>query len=212
MISMLILVGTSFANPCVKNDAREANSAEIEALYQAGEEDREKRTSEAEDVLKRDEKRAKQVVKLDKKGALCTPQDKWYAAWLMQQSDDLDVLERAYQLAINAMQNEVDRGPWLVAYSFDHKRVLQGYRQSFGTQTRVDPMGRRCLIELEGDKSDADRRKYGVPSLEKTYRWVLDANGKTNDPPTVQRMKRHSLICPPVALKKKDQRRVQSVR
>ena len=209
----LLLVGSAFAGFSCDNEAdRTENSAEIEALYQAGEEAREQRSATAEDVLKADDKRAKTIEKMDKKGKLCTPQDKWYAAWLLQQSDDMDVLERAYELAIDAMKANVDRGAWLVAYAFDHKRTVQGYRQSFGTQVRTDPAGRHCLIELEGDKTDDDRRKYGVPTTPQIYRWVLDMNGKTGEAPTLERMKRHSLICPPLAVRKKDRSRVQGVR
>lgn len=206
------LLSAAMANPCANDADTEENSAEIKAMYDAGEQDRAERSATAEGVLKRDEKRAKTMAKYDKKGWLCTPQDKWYAGWLLQQSDDIEVIERAYQLAVVSMKERVDRGAWLVAYAFDHKRVLQGYRQSYGTQTRVDPVGRRCLIELEGDVTDDDRRKYGVPMLRQIYRGVLDANGKTGEEPTEQRMKRHSLICEPLAISKKDQRRVQGVR
>lgn len=214
MMTMVMgLLGVALAKaPCATDASKAENTAEIKAMFDASEEDRLQRSADAEAVLARDEKRAKIMAKYDKKSWLCTPQDKWYAAWLMQQSDDIRVIERAYQLAIIAMKNNVDRGPWLVAYAFDHKRVLMGYRQSYGTQTRVDPVGRRCMIELEGDQTDADRAKYGVPSLEGLYRSVLDANGRTDDPPTLERMKRHSLICPPLAISKKDQKRVQGIR
>lgn len=215
MISGMVawgLVGLAWAkNPCESEASQAENSAAIKEMFEASEADRPQRLTDAK-VQERDEKRAEVMAKYDKKGWLCTPQDKWYAAWLMQQHDDIEVIARAYQLAVVAMKNDIDRGPWLVAYAFDHKRVLMGYRQSYGTQTRVDPVGRRCMIELEGDQTDADRANYGVPSLEQLYRGVLDANGFTGDAPTLERMKRHSLICPPLALSKKDQKRVQGIR
>ncbi len=194
-------------SPCTDEAQIAGNSATILSLYEAGEADRESRSAIATSVLDRDEKRAKQVVKLDRKGQLCTVADKWHAAWLMQQSDDVEVLERAYELAVETMEARDPRGPWLVAFTFDNKRTVRGYPQSYGTRNRVDEMGRRCLIELD-DTTDEQRALYGIEPLSATYRRILDLNGYTDDAPTEQRMRRHSLICPPLAQEKRDQRRV----
>ncbi|MBX2796906.1 MAG: hypothetical protein KTR31_04530 [Myxococcales bacterium] len=210
---MMLWLGISaaFAAPdvCADEALAQANSEEIKAMFEAGEEDRSVRSADAVSVLERDEKRAKVMMKYDKKAKLCTPQDKWYAAWMMQQSDDLEVLTRAYELAIEAMEGHADRGPWLVAFAFDHKRVAGGFRQSYATQTRVDAQGRTCLIHLEGDVTDEQRRQYGVETLQQVYRRVLDANGFSGDAPTEQRLKRNMLLCPPLAIKAKDRKRVR---
>lgn len=202
-------VGLALAkDPCAAEDTTEQNSAYIQSLYDAGEEDRASRSSTATSVLKRDEQRAREAVKLDRRGWLCTTTDKWNAAWLMQQSDQVEVLERAYELAVETMNERDPRGAWLVAFTFDHKRTAGGYRQAYGTRTRVDEMGRRCLVELEGDTTDAQRAQYGIEPLADIYRKVLDLNGFTDDAPTEQRMMRHSLICPPLAYDKRAQERV----
>ena len=209
MLLLALTTVPSFAGePCADQASIAANSAELVDMYEAGEADRLQRSAEALAVLDRDEKRAKLMMKYDKKGWLCTPQDKWYAAWLMQQSDKLEVLERAYELATEAQDAHVDRANWLVAFAFDHMRVASGHLQAFGTQTRVDAVGRNCLIELEGTTTDAQRELHGVPLLTEVYRSVLDANGYPDDAPTEQRLRRHELLCDPEPIRAKDVGRV----
>ena len=114
-------VTAAFAgDPCADPAAVTAGSAEIKRLYDAGEQDRNDRSSTATSVLERDEERVKAIVKLDNKVRLCTAEDKWHAAWLMTQADDLDVLTRAYDLAQEAMNAHHPNGAWLVAFTFDH--------------------------------------------------------------------------------------------
>ncbi|MEZ4241260.1 MAG: hypothetical protein R3F59_34905, partial [Myxococcota bacterium] len=195
MLSGVALAG----DPCADEAAVAERSAALEALYDAGEADRQDRSAAATTVLKRDEQRVKAAVKLDKKGRLCTPEDKWRAAWLMTQADDAATLERAYELAQESMNAHYANGPWLVAYVFDLKRVFGGYLQAYGTQTRVDASNRRCLVKIDPEISDADRAQYGQPPLTEVYRKVLDLNGFRDDAPTLERLERHSLYCDPVA-------------
>ncbi|HHO50950.1 MAG TPA: hypothetical protein ENK18_08780 [Deltaproteobacteria bacterium] len=210
-MSPLVWIGLAWAkDPCATEDSAEQNSDHIQALYDASNSDdkRALRASRDAATLAHDEKIAKEMAKLDRKGWLCTTEDRWSAAWLMQQSDSVEVLQRAYELAVETMEAQDPRGAWLVAFTFDHKRTAGGYRQSYGTRTRIDEMGRRCLVELEGDTTDAQRAAYGIEPLSAIYRQVLDLNGFTDDEPTEQRMMRHSLICPPLAFDKRAQRRV----
>ncbi len=204
MILLPLSLGQALAakDVCADDAARTENSAHIQSLYDDSEAEREDRSAQATSVLARDEQRIKELLKLDKKGLLCTPEDKWHAAWVMQQADDVDTLGRAYELAVETMEARLPRGPWLVAFSFDRKRTAKGYRQSYGTQTRVNDAGKRCLIELEGDITDEQRGQYGVPSLEKIYRQILDLNGLTQEAATVERMNRNMLFCPPVGDKR----------
>ncbi len=184
------------------------HAAAVKAAYDEGESERQDRTADATSVLKRDEERVELMRKYDKKGWLCTPESKWQAAWIMVQADDVDTLERAYQLAIESMQERHPRGPWLVAFTFDRKRVAGGYRQSYGTQTRDDGRGHRCLIEVESDVTDEERAKYQQPPLADVYRKILDLNGFPDDPATADRMQRRGLSCPPAAQTRKAQRTV----
>lgn len=198
-----LLAGLAGAAPmCASPDTAELASVQIKNLYDDYEAAREDRSGSSElltdEARKADARRVSEARKLDKKDRLCTGQDKWYAAWIMQSSTKLDDLQRSYELAKQSMQERVPRGAWLAAYTYDRMRTADGYRQAFGTQTRVAG-GRRCLIELDGSVDDAKRRDYGVPVLKQRYRQVLDLNGFTSDPPREDSMRSHNLMCNPVA-------------
>lgn len=213
MISSLFLFHAAFAgspDPCEDNPERHERSASIQALFDQAESDDERKgraTGQAE-VLKRDESRIKTLMKMDKKGHLCTKEDRWNAAWLYMQADDEATLQRGYDLALSAMNDRHNRGPWLVAFAYDRKRVASGHYQGYGTQTRTSHKGARCLIELEGNISDDKRKQHGVPSLQDIYRRTLEANGFPDDPPTLDRMRRRELMCKPVAFTKKAQQTI----
>ena len=181
-------------------DCVSTQSGTVHQIYEDSEADRERRSDPA--VQKADEDRIKALVKLARKGDLCTAVEKWEAAWVMMQADDVDVLELAYQLAVDTMNMKYGRGPWLVAFAFDRKRVASGYRQSYGTQTRTDAQGHRCLIEVEPDVTDEERQRYGQPTLAEVYRKILDLNGFQGDAPTAERMEWRGLTCDPQAQKR----------
>jgi hypothetical protein len=197
-------------DPCADPAAAATWAAEVAALYDAGEAERADRTSTATSVLERDEERLDAARKLDAKGRLCTPLAKWQAAWLMVQADDVDVLERAYTLAQESMKGGEKRGPWLTAYTFDTWRVAGGYRQTYGSQTRLDDNNRWCLIEVEPDATDEERKKFGMPPITETYRKILDNAGFTAEAATLERLDRVGLYCKPLAATKKAQRTVRA--
>jgi len=203
MIAWLALSARA-GDPCADADAVKERSAAIKQLYDDGEADRADRSSAASSVLARDEARVKSVLKYDKKGQLCAVEDKWYAAWIMTQSDSIDTLERAYQLAQDTMNERYANGPWLVAYTFDIKRVAAGYRQSYGSQTQVNERNQRCLVEVEPDVIDAQRATYRMRPIADEYRLVLDANGYRDDPPTLDALRTRGLYCPAQPLKSRD--------
>lgn len=190
------------ADPC-------GYSGAILEAYEQGEAERADRSATALSVLKRDERRAELMVSFDKKGRLCTADDKWHAAWLMMQSDELSVIERAHEIAVEAMNEGHPNGPWLVAFTFDRERVLGGYRQSYGSQTRINDRGQECLIEVESDITDEDRKSYGHPPLSEVYRTLLDHNGFSDDAPTFERLSLRGLYCPPLALSKRAQKKIR---
>jgi len=203
MILSLVVAQLAVAkNPCTDADLVEQQTAVLENLYADYEDAREDRLSTpllSDEAVKADKRRVKEVKRFDKKDRLCTGKHKWIAAWILQSSSKLEDLERSYELAKQSMEERVPRGAWLTAYTYDRMRTADGYKQAFGTQTRVDKQNRRCLIELDGSVDDEKRQAYGVPPLTSIYRGVLDVNGFDSDPPTALRMEQRSLLCEPVA-------------
>lgn len=197
-------VALAATDPCAEApEVLTERSAAIKRIYDDSEAERDDRSTDAASVLKRDEERVAELLRLDKRGELCTAEDKWYAAWVLQQADDLDTLERAYELAIATMEAHHKNGPWLVGFAFDRKRTASGYSQAYGTQTRVDSNQKRCLIELDPTMTDEKRVQYGHKPIAEMYRKVLDLNGYRDDEPTLERLQRRSLYCPPVAIERK---------
>ncbi|MEQ1570853.1 MAG: hypothetical protein ABMA64_34810 [Myxococcota bacterium] len=206
---MQLWVSMAFAaDPCSDPAQVAAVTAEVTRLYDEGEADKADRSATATSVLARDEARVKDVQKLDRKGELCAVEDKWRAAWIMTQSDDLDVLERAYALAEETMNAHYANGAWLVAFTFDLKRTAGGFRQSYGSQTRVNERSQICLIEVEPDVTDAERAAFGQRPIAEVYRSVLDQNGFQKDPATLETVKKRGLYCPPVAISRSAQKKV----
>lgn len=171
-------------------------SERVKQLYDESEAERADRSDSTTSVLKRDEKRLKEMLKLDKKGELCTPEDKWMAAWVILNSDDVDDIERAYELAQEAMGERHPRGPWLVGFAFDRWRVSRGFMQAYGTQTAAKGSV-RCLLTVDPEITDAQRATYQQPTLAETYRRLLDLHGFTEDDATFDRMERRGLTCEP---------------
>jgi hypothetical protein len=187
------------ADPCAESaEVLAERSQAFKTIYDDSEAERADRSSAS--VLKRDEERVAELLKADKRGELCTLEDKWYAAWVLEQADELETLERAYQLALETMQGHHKNGAWLVAFTFDRKRTAAGFPQSYGTQTRVDGSNHRCLIHVDPATTDEERAKYGHKPLAEAYRKVLDVNGFTDDEATLERLNRRSLYCEPVAI------------
>jgi hypothetical protein len=198
-LSLLCATPALAGDPCAEGEAALADrSAEIKRLYDEAEADRPTRSAQATEVIERDEARLKLLLKMDKKGQLCTADDRWHAAWVMLNSTDVDDLERAYELAQETMAARHPRGAWLTGFAFDRWRTARGFNQSYGTQTRADN-GKRCLITVEAEVTDEDRATYQQPPLADVYRRLLDANGFPEDEATYDRMDRRGLLCPPLA-------------
>ena len=125
---MIVWLSLAFAaEPCSESaEILAERSAGFKKLYEDGEAERADRSLDADSVLQRDEARVSEILKADKRGELCTVEDKWHAAWLLEQADSLDTLERAYQLALQTMEAHHPNGPWLVAFTFDRKRTAAG--------------------------------------------------------------------------------------
>lgn len=203
---IVFLVSQAFAgDPCaVPSDMLAQRSAEIMRIYDEGEAEAADRTAAATSVLERDLARVDAMEKIDNKGWLCSPSDKWHAAWVLLRADELSTIQRGRNLAIETMDAHEPRGAWLVAFAHDRVQVIQGRKQTYGSQTSENNEGKQCLIQIDDQATDADRVKYGHPTLEQRYRQILDRAGFKSDAPTLDRVQRRGLYCaPPQPLKKK---------
>jgi hypothetical protein len=196
---IVLLASQAFAgDPCTEApDVLAERSAEILRIYDEGEAEAADRTATATSVLDRDLDRVDQMDKLVDKGWACSSSDKWHAAWVLLRADELTTVQRGRDLAIQTMEAREPRGAWLVAFAHDRVQILQGRKQTYGSQTSENREGKQCLVEIDDQATDADRVKYGHPTLEQRYRQILDRAGYTSDAPTLDRVQRRGLYCPP---------------
>jgi hypothetical protein len=203
---MFALVSVAFGgDPCSEPpEVLAERSAEILRIYEEGDAEAGDRTATATSVLDRDLARVAEMEKIANKGWLCSSSDKWHAAWVLLRADAISTIQRGRDLAIETMEAREPRGAWLVAFAHDRFQVAQGRKQTYGSQTSESHEGKSCLVEIDDQATDAERVKYGHPTLEQRYRTILDRAGYKSDAPTLDRVQRRGLYCaPPPPLRKK---------
>jgi len=163
-----------------------AFTAELEAMYKA-------MTSDAKTAAKN----GKEALKLERKGLLCTHDDRFWGAMVMLQTTEEEAAARAYGLSKALVEARYPRGAWIAAVAYDRWAVAFGNLQSYGTQTRWDG-AKQCLYWVDPNFSDEKRKAYGQPSLKQVIEKVLEANGRAGDEPTVQRLQHLDLWCKPM--------------
>jgi len=192
-------------DPCAEPEAVLAErSAHVKQLYDEGEEEAADRKAAAVSVLARDLERVDEMSRIDQKGWLCSATDKWLASWVLLRADDLSTIQRGRELAIETMEAHDPRGAWLVAFAHDRVQVVQGRKQTYGSQTHTNFEGQACLVQIDDQATDADRVRYGHPTLAERYRQILDRAGFTSDVATLDRVERRGLYCaPPPPIRRK---------
>ncbi len=192
-------------DPCAEPEAVLAErSARIKQLYDEGEEEAADRTAAAVSVLERDLERVAEMKRTDQKGWLCSTTDKWLAAWVLLRADELSTIQRGRELAIETMEARDPRGAWLVAFAHDRVQVVQGRKQTYGSQTHTNNEGKACLVQIDDQATDADRVRFGHSALAERYRQILDRAGYASDAATLDRVERRGLYCaPPPPIRKK---------
>lgn len=188
----LLTAGALAADPCAP-EVREAVHAELEAHWEADQSDRENAVPH---LAKNDKKRVKAVGKLVDKGRICEPEDAFYAAWILQRSNDPKRALQAHELATQAMNARIPRGAWLAAATFDLMHVTHGKAQWYGTQGAVRD-GRPCLYPVDPSITDEQRAQYEVGPITEVYRRLLDAHQLPTAPPTRESLDQERLWCPP---------------
>jgi hypothetical protein len=180
---------------CTDPTEAAANDAAIQTMYDLGEAARKLRTAEATQVLRRDDDRVHAVFELVSDGRVCGTTAKWQAAWILTQGDDQETLLLAYDLAKQTMKAREPRGPWLTAFTFDHKSVAEGNLQRYGTALATNPVGYQCVVAIEPGVTDEERALYGIGPAADQWRKLLDAAGFTKDQPTLEAVERRGLQC-----------------
>jgi hypothetical protein len=125
----------------------------------------------------RDAKRRDRVAEIVSHGLLCSADDYYHAALILQHSGKPDDHLLAHVLATTAVFKGREGDKWLVASSLDRFLQSLGRPQIFGTQykrTMDDP--NVTQEPYERSLNDQFHREYGIPTLAEQERVLVETN------------------------------------
>lgn len=150
-----LLLSVALADDCAKLDA--ADKQEIAIYLEAGVDAQ--RAGEAFDAY------TSKAIALDKAGRLCTPQDKAFAASLLNTGFNPAQTKRSYELASEAMAEGDRFAVALVPLTYDRHVVAQGLPQRYAT-LEGSRAGKRCLFPVVDPASDTERKSFGLGTFQ----------------------------------------------
>jgi len=106
-------------------------SKELEFIYKLDQEDRQ--TLRFLD-MRRDKKRVERVLYLYSKDSINKPQDKFYAAIILQHGNNPEHYKLAHNLANQAKESNIEYAEWLSKATYDRWMLSIGKEQKYGTQ------------------------------------------------------------------------------
>ena len=101
---------------------------------------------------------------------------------IFQHGGTPEATRMAIRMAQRGMKMGHKKSRWLFAAATDRLLIQQGKKQKFGTQFQRNEKGLWHLLPLNPRTTDADRRRYGVRSLQKLEKVVerLNRAGSTS--------------------------------
>ena len=147
-------------------DGPPPDSAELQALFDADQADRQIRPPDWSVVGPRDRAREARVHEMLAAGLVVTALDYYNAAMIYQHAPGIEGSEMAHELAMISAALGNDRAKWLAAASWDRLLVRLDRGQRFGTQYTVDAAGTKSLEDMEPGVTDAMRAAMHCPTLE----------------------------------------------
>jgi len=130
-------------------------------------------------ALAHGEARRRAALALVEKGRAAKADDAFHAASLLVESDRPAEVERALELARQAVARDPDllAARPLVATAVDRARMLVGQPQKFGTQL-VEVAGKWKVYDVDPAVTDAERAEWGLPPLVEAQARAADLNRK----------------------------------
>lgn len=151
-------------------------SAQLERLYEQSVND-----SRRGDFSSLEERANKRVLKVRgwlMEDEIQSPNDRYIAAHLLYESQEMSDLDAALELALSAFEDGVEDGVRVAAHCMDKMQVQRGLPQRFGTQVEWIPVIKQWrLYEVDPETTDEERAAFGISSLADLRRRVDDMNG-----------------------------------
>jgi len=144
---------------------RVKDNAELAALYEQDQADRETEPIDWTVVSPRDDARQQRVRELLDADAVHTANDYSHAAMVYQHASGPEGYELAHELAMISIALGNRDAPWLAAASYDRLLVSLGRGQRFGTQYGAKNGEPIRMQPVDAGVTDAMRAAMGCPSL-----------------------------------------------
>ncbi|MFT3790818.1 MAG: hypothetical protein QM741_07025 [Rudaea sp.] len=122
-------------------------------------------------VQKNDQDREYVILGLLAKERIRSPEELYFAAYILQHAQCNELIKDANRLAELAVRLGSEPAKWLYAASLDRYLLGLGQPQKYGTQFTLQN-GRKVLRPVDPGTTDADRAKYNVPPLSKSSEGV----------------------------------------
>lgn len=155
-------------------------------------------------MAERDAERVAVVQQLVSEGRVCSPQDHFDAAVILQRSTEPEDQLTAHVFAFHALANGIRKAQKLTAVTYDRWLVSRGLPQWYGSQYRTDVQYRTCLIEIDPKSTDTERVSAGLPRLSDIVRRAQERNGREPIAEGLAALGMNGLYCPPIAWNDED--------
>jgi len=120
-----------------------------------------------QELIQKDERRRKRVLRLYTQQKIKTAQDFYYAALILQHGNSPNDFKIANEFAKKAMIAGLEKAKWLYAATLDRWLLSRGKPQKFGTQFKKEGGRWKLIKPIDPTISDKERAKYGLPPLSK---------------------------------------------
>jgi hypothetical protein len=167
----------NFSNPC-----KTSRSAELKALADADQKDREGNVMTA-GAGERDLARIKRVGEIFGEGCLQTGPDYNAAALVFQHGHAPDHFLQTYIWASRAVALGDESARWLISRGIDRYLQNTGRKQLYASQVFSLNGGCNCLWPVEKSATDEDRTKIGAKTYAEQLKWIDGMNDGKSCPP-----------------------------
>ncbi|HYU64908.1 MAG TPA: hypothetical protein VEK36_01395 [Candidatus Paceibacterota bacterium] len=124
----------------------------------------------------RDKKRRKELEAILKKKPEINGTDYFNAGIIFQHGTSRTSIKEAREMALMGMEKGHKKSAWLYAAATDRLLVMKNKPQKFGTQFRKNKNGGWELFPILSRTTDAERKKYGIRTLQNLKKVVLNLN------------------------------------
>ncbi len=156
------------------------NNEQMSQLYENDQKDRTEDNIDWDIVSKNDSLRLDEVIDLLEQQQLQTAQDFERAAMIFQHGSDTFASKMAIQMMQKAINLDATIDKWLLAAAIDRHLMKKRLPQIYGTQYRRTGANNTWeLYKIDTTKvSDAERKRYNVPTLLEQQNKLLEFNKK----------------------------------